>query len=241
MFDECLYSIINLFATTGAIVRGEDGKDAVVSRLPVFEGEDDALTRLYAPLVAHGTLFQLLGPLCGFYHFNGQKEEVAAANIAIPGWDEPSRWGAWEFASAEERLSQIGAFANAGAAALTVEFPWEQEAVSAITGDRTSLLRVLADVTHPSAGNGLYHRLDLPLTFGDKEARQCAVKLNRMEAEGIDTPPFFGAWCSIPKSGTVSFVGFWPNFIYEPGTVSNIAVWSWAISRFASQVLGSLH
>ena len=241
LFDEGLYSTINVFATTGAIVRGADGEDAVISRLPVFEGDDRALTELYAPLIAKAMLLQLLGPLCGMYHFEKRKDEVAAANIGLPDWDQPSFWGPEEFTSAERRLKEAGAFTNAGANALTVEFPWEQGAVSAIAGDRTSLFQVRADVAHPSAGNGLYYRLDLPLTFDDEEAKQCAAKLNRTEAEGIDTPPYLGAWCSVPKSGTVSFVGFWPNFLYVPGTVSNLVFWSWSRSRIARQLLGNLH
>ena len=241
MFDEGLYSIINLFATTGAVVRSADGEDAVVSRLPVFEGDDRALTELYAPLIAKAMLLQPLGPLCGLYHFEGREDEVAADRIGLPDWDKPSYWGPQEFTSAERRLMEAGAFANAGTTALTVEFPWEQGAVSAIAGDRTSLFQVSADVAHPSAGNGLYYRLDLPLTFDDEEAKQCAAKLNRTEAEGIDTPPYFGAWCSIPKSGRVSFVGFWPNFLYVPGTVSNLVFWNWSRSRIARQLLGNLH
>ena len=134
-----------------------------------------------------------------------------------------------------------GAYANAGNAGLTVEFPWEQGAVSAIAGHCTSLLQICADQPHPAAGNGLFYRLDLPTNFSDEEAREWAAKLNRAEFEGIDTPPFFGAWCTMPESGTLSFAGFWPNVMYRPGTAANIAFWCWARSRFARQVLGNVH
>jgi hypothetical protein len=97
LFDEKLYSFINLFATTGAVVRDTNGNDLIVSRVPLFEGDEQALAELYTP--------------------------------------------------------------------------------------------------------------------------------------------FIGAWCSMPKSGTVRFAGFWPNMLYQPGTVTSIAFWSWARSRFARHVL----
>jgi hypothetical protein len=63
--------------------------------------------------------------------------------------------------------------------------------------------------------------------------------LNRFEADGIDTPPFFGAWCCNSESGTLSFVGFCPNLMYQFGTVANIAFWCFARSRIARQVIGN--
>ena len=158
-FDENNYALINVFATTGAIVRDADGEDAVVSKLPLFEGDDEALADLYAPLIGNGSRLQLVGPYCGLYHADGRKEEYSAAVLAVPGWDEPSYWGADEFEYATERLRHHGAFANAGPSGVTVEFPWEQGAVSAITGDCTSVLEIRADVPHPAAGNGLFYRL----------------------------------------------------------------------------------
>jgi hypothetical protein len=85
----------------------------------------------------------------------------------------------------------------------------------------------------------LFYRLSLPTNFSDDEASEYAAKLNRAELEAVDAPPFFGAWCTMPKSGTVSFVGFWPNLLYRPGTVASIGFWTWARSRFARQVLGN--
>ena len=66
---------------------------------------------------------------------------------------------------------------------------------------------------HPLAGNGLYFRLDLPVDVTEAEAMRCAVELNRFETEGVDTPPFFGAWCYNAKINTPSFVGFWPTYV----------------------------
>lgn len=239
-FDENNYAFINVFATTGAVVRGAGGKDAIISRLPLFEGDDEALADLYTPLIANGSRVQTVGPYCGLCHNQGRREEYDAAAVALSGWNEPSYWGTDEFANAAVRLRQHGAYANAGPSGLTVEFPWEQEAISTIVGDSTSMLEIRADVPHPAAGNGLFYRLNLPLNLSDEEAKSCATRLNRAEADGIDTPPFFGAWCTMPASGTLSFGGFWPNLLYKRGTVTNIAFWSWARSRFARQLLGNV-
>lgn len=241
LFDEKLYSFINIFATTGAIVRDADGKDAIVSRLPLFEDDTDALTNLYTPLIANGARLHLVGPLCGLHRFQGRKDEYTAADVRLPKWDKPSLWSEHEFENAREWLPHQGIFGTASPHGLTAEIPWDADAVSSMFGDRTSLLEICADEPHPAAGNGLFFRLNLPLKFSDEEAQSWAARLNRAEAEAIDTPPFFGAWCSVPKSGTVSFGGFWPNLLYRLGTVSTIAFWCAARNRFARQVLGNLH
>lgn len=237
IFDEKRYAFINIFATTGAIVRDADGKDAIVSRLPLFEDDTDALTNLYTPLIANGARLHLVGPLCGFYRIQGRKEEYTSADMMLPGWDKPSSWSAHEFESARERLARHGMFGTVRPRGLTAEIPWDAEAISSMFGDRTSLLEICADEPHPAAGNGLFFRLNLSLNFSDEEAQSWAARLNRAEAAAIDTPPFFGAWCSLPKTGTVSFGGFWPNLLYRPGTVSTIAFWCAARNRFARQVI----
>ena len=237
LFDEKLYSFINLFATTGAVVRDANGNDLIVSRVPLFEGDEQALAELYTPLIANAALVQPVGPVSGFYHAQRRREECDAARVGIPAWDEPSCWGGEDFICAEERLRARGAWANSSDSGLTVEFSWERGAVSAMVGDCTSLLEIRADQPHPSAGNGLFYRLNLPVNFSDDEASDWAARLNRAELNAVDAPPFIGAWCSMPKSGTVSFAGFWPNMLYQPGTVTSIAFWSWARSRFARHVL----
>ncbi len=41
----------------------------------------------------------------------------------------------------------------------------------------------------------------------------------------MDSPPFIGAWCRKFNPSGIAYVGFWPNFLYQPGTVLNLAVW----------------
>ena len=239
LLDDRDYPLINNFATTGAVVRDADGEDLLISRMPLFQGDDEVLANLYTQLIANAACLQPVGAFSGLYHLDGREKEYDAAQVAIPRWNEPSYWGGEEFANAKERLRAQGAYANASDTGVTVELPWEPEAVSAIVGDCTSLLQIRSDQPHPSAGNGLFYRLDLPTNFSGDEARECAAALNRAELEAIDTPPLFGAWCTMPRSRTVSFAGFWPNILYQPGTVTNIAIWTWARSRFARQVIAN--
>ena len=239
LFDEKDYAFINIFATTGAVVRDANGEDAIVSRLPLFDRDTEALADLYTPLIANAALLHVIGPLCGVSRMNGEKDKLSPAQVALPGWNRPSYWHASEFEYAKDRLWQSGIYANAGPFGLTAEFAWEEGATSATFGDSTSLLRIRADEPHPYAGSGLFYRLDLPLQLSDEEAQQHAANLNRAEAEGVDTPPFFGAWCCLPESGTLSFAGFWPNLLYKQGTVANIAFWCAARSRTVRQMIGS--
>jgi hypothetical protein len=93
-------------------------------------------------------------------------------------------------------------------------------------GDVTSLLTFQTDMPHPTLGNGLFHKLELPFHFEEDKLVTLANRLNQIEIESMDSPPFFGAWCSqLGKQSGIAFVGFWPNFLYQPGTVFRIAVW----------------
>ena len=238
-FDEEHLAVINTFATTGAIVRDANGHDAVVSSLPVFEVDTVALADLYTPLIANAALLHLIGPLCAAFQVSGRQDEFTPVQVALPGSDDPSYWDASDFEYAKDRLRANGVYANDGPRGLTAEFAWEKGASSAMLGDCTSLLQISADEPHPSAGNGLLYRLDLPVNFAADEAQRCAAVLNRYEVNGVDTPPFFGAWCSQPSSTTLSFVGFWPNLLYKRGTVANIASWCASRSRIARRVIGN--
>jgi hypothetical protein len=109
--------------------------------------------------------------------------------------------------------------------------------VSAIAGDRTSLLQFNSEVTHPTAGNGLAFRLVLPVSAKDVELFALADTLNELEISGIDIPPSFGAWAFLPQFNGVAYTGFWPNCMYVLGTVGSIAAWCRTRSRFARQVI----
>ena len=232
-------ALANTMATTGAIVIDLDEGAALVSSLPVFEDDTEALEDLYRLMVANGALVHLYGPLAAARHYL-DASDTEPVEIGIPAWDQPSYWGAEEFVYAENVLRQAGCYCNAGVSSLTAEFPWEKGACSAILGDSTSLMRFDTQIPHPVAGNGLFFRLDLPLTFDREQLAKYANFLNVFEVNGTDTPPFFGAWCSQLDNGTLTYIGFWPNCMYKRGTVANIAFWCRSRSRIARQALGNL-
>jgi hypothetical protein len=226
-------------ATTGAIVIDPDeGNAALVSSLPIFEVDTEALEDLYTPIVANSALVHLYGPLAAA-QFYMDASAMEPSDTGIPAWDQPSYWDFDEFDYAANMMRQAGIYCNAGESGLTAEFPWEEGACSAVLGDSTSLLQLQADMPHPVAGNGLFFKLDLPMTLDRKQLAEFANYLNVIEAKGVDTPPFFGAWCSQLDNGTLTYAGFWPNCMYKRGTAANIAFWCGVRSRIARQAIGN--
>ena len=96
-----------------------------------------------------------------------------------------------------------------------------------------------ASVAHPVAGNGLFYKLSLPLSLDEEQMVDAANVLNLFETTGVDVPPSIGAWCASEDGGYLSYVGFWPNYMYRYGTVANIASWCRVRSKIARQVLGN--
>jgi hypothetical protein len=232
-------ALANTMATTGAIVRDSDeGTVSLVSRLPIFEDDVAALEDLYTMVVANGALAQFAGPIAAAQFASGAHDDDPT-DFGFPAWDSPSYWTEEEFVYAESMLRQAGIYCNAGQSGLTAEFPWEEGASSAMLGDSTSLMRFQSDMPHPVAGSGLFIRLDLPVTLEREELADCANYLNLYESKGVDTPPFFGAWCSQLNNGTLTYIGFWPNFMFQKRTVVNIAFWCRARSWIARQAIGN--
>ena len=240
-FDDDFLTLANEYATTGAALRCPDtGRAVLLSRVSVFREDVDALMKLYVPTLWWSSLIQSFSIQHAMriqfgIDFLGEKSET----IGMPGCDEPSQWGADEFAWAEERLRAVGVYCNAGESGLTAEFAWEPGAVSAMTGDQTSLLQMNSTTTHPTAGNGLVFRLVLPVSGDERELAMCANKLNVLEIDGIDIPPGFGAWSVIPQFQGVGYTGFWPNCMYRPGTVASIAGWCLLRNKIAQRVVSN--
>ena len=220
-FSDQRIVVMNTMAALGALIKGGNaGRPIVGSRLSVFRGDDDAWN-LYVPLIAFGALLHADSLLKAAVVAMGQQ----TGKLGLPGQDDPSRWTASDFEFVAKRLNQVGVFSNASSEGLTAEFPLEEGAVSAMMGHKTSLLTFHSNMAHPSLGNGLFFKLDIPLPLDEDELIYFANKLNQVEMELADSPPFFGAWCSHIENGLLSHVGFWPNLLYQPGTVLNIAVW----------------
>lgn len=228
-------SVVNTVASLGAMLRdSSSGNLVVASRLSAYAG-DDAAWSLYVPLVAFAGILQADTLLRSSAQMLGAQVD----KFDFPDGAGSSRWTATDFESTVTQLEKRKLLANGGAGGLTVEFPWERGAVSALAGHKTSLLTCQADEPHPMLGSGLFYKLELPVQFDQKSVAKIAGALNREELALVDGVPFFGAWCSQISTGRVAFVGFWPNFMYRQGTVSNIAVWMAHRSNWARRVIES--
>jgi len=223
--------LMNTMASLGAMVHeGNSERVSIVSRVSLFRGDHDSW-RLYLPLITCSTMFHATGLLNAI----GSAMGIRTARLNLSD-DQggPSRWSGHDFAFAAEKLEQLfGVLSTAGDDGLTAELPWEPGALSAMTGDVTSLLTFDASAMHPALGSGLFYKLELPLHFEEDELVFFANRLNEVEFESVDAPPFFGAWCSQLESGRLCHVGFWPNLLYQPGTVLNLAVWMFYRNRQA--------
>jgi hypothetical protein len=240
-FEAPFFRLANTYATTGTVLRCPDsGRAVIVSGVNVFREDVEALHKLYVPallwssVVQSFSVQQALRDTFGI-DFLGEKTE----EIGMPGCDEPSRWQPEDFAWTEEMLRDHGIYCNASETKLTAEFPWEPGAVSAIGGDRTSLLQLNSEVTHPTAGNGLAFRLALPVSAGEADLHTLADTLNELEIAGVDVPPAFGAWAYLPQLKSLAYTGFWLNCMYQAGTVANIASWCKIRAGFARQVIAN--
>ena len=232
-------TVANSMVTTGAIVLdAETGGAVLASSLTIFAVDTEALEVLYTPLVANAALVQYLGALA-VWDCLSKESQFGPEKLGVPFWDHPSYWGRQEFDYAVNRMRAAGIYCNAGDSGLTAEFPWDEGAYSAMVGERTCLLRFRNDMPHPAAGNGLFFRLDMPISLEREQLVETANYLNVVEMGGTDTPPFFGAWCSHLDNGILTYIGFWPNLLYRPGTVANIASWCSLRSRIARQLIGN--
>ena len=223
--------IMNTLASLGALVYEEDSERiSIVSRLSMFRGDEGAL-ELYVLLVTCSTVFHATGLLNAIASTMG----IQTPRLHLSDdQDGPSCWSRRDFEFAKEKLEQsLGLFSTAGDDGLTSEIPLEPGGISAMKGDVTSLLTFDARAMHPALGSGLFYKLELPLHFEEDELVFFANKLNQVEFESVDSPPFFGAWCSHLDSGRLCHVGFWPNMLYQPGTVLNLAVWMFFRNRQA--------
>jgi hypothetical protein len=236
--SESLLVEANTLAATGALmVDPVTDELVIVSNITLLDGEgqDDHLQGVYVPLVAFAAVFQ---PNCLVSSAGPEKSDSATGALDLS--NEPSSWGQADFETAEGLLRQAGLFCNAGSTGLAAEFPWDDGGVSWVTGDETSLLTFQTDMRHPNLGNGLFFKLELPVAYDEERLVELVHHLNRLEVTGADVPPFFGAWCSHIKTRRIAYVGFLPNLMYWPGSVSHISGWLKIRAQNARAAIGNL-
>jgi len=140
-----------------------------------------------------------------------------------------SRWLTNSEFEETQNLLKNTFFCNASKEGMTVEFPWEEGAVSAAMKHKTSLLEIITENKHPHFGSGLFCKLSLPVQPKDKSA--FVNILNLYDFGNPDAPPFIGSWCGGFGGHQVEFVCFFPNNIYFKGIVKNIIMWMSARSE----------
>ena len=242
-------AMLNRWGTLSALIPGDEhgSPTRLVCKVGIFEGDRQAAERLYAPLMC--TEAAIIG-----WHAarlaHGQMEIDPDQSPLIQVKDPPP-YDTADFEAAKAYSDRFKALGTLGDAGLTVEFPWEDGAVSRMFAypdfrakllegreytqeelDRmagmTSLLQLVTDQPHSLYGNGVLLRLELPVAFDPDTGTALVDELNRWELSGMDLPPLFGVWCLGPRAPT--FVNFIPNqyCVGIPGLLQNLVVWTHA-------------
>ena len=164
-------------------------------------------------------------------------------SVVIPKGAEPCAWSDDEFGSVLSFMEQMGLAANGGDG-LTVEFPFTssmpamvQAALDAHPGGQTALYVQKTNSPHPGYGNGLFSRLQLPLSVDPETDRKLTNALNKAELVGFTGTPAWGAWCTGGTSGGVNHVAFLPNLMHRPGLVETVSYYDYMRSQWAQEQL----
>jgi hypothetical protein len=225
-----LVSMINRMATLGAVTQ-EKGKHFVGSRLTVYEGED--AWRVEFGLI----LFSVIGAT----------DTIIAATRKVftqeaPREAGPSAWTERDFEIAKSYLSRV-CVCTTGGLGLTAEFGIRAGEVSAAAGHHyTALWQMIADQPHPEMGGGLFCLLNMPHEIADKDKLDKVVtELNRLEMQGNDLPPHFGAWCHGVRDTNPAYVSFLPNALHgSDGIAVNMSFWAKSRAQIADAMLRTI-
>jgi hypothetical protein len=234
---------LNKLSTIGAIFpKNEQQPARIISKASVFSQDKQAVERNYAPIIAGGCA------LIGWQAALLARGQLEADSDTSPlnGVKDQTQIAENDLESAVEILRKNHLFLNQDGEGLTVEFPWDEGAVSNVflepsmrmtaagenldlseddldrMAGRTSLLRIKKSF-HPYFGNGVSSSLELPLSLEEEGLPLLIDIFNQWEISNPDLPPQFGAWCIGPRAP--SFVTFLPNQLCIPGVVQNLTMW----------------
>lgn len=231
-FDNKVVTRFNSFVAMSALVRVDTGTLLLANRLTVYEGDDNAWklfkTMLHFAAISQGDFIERLS----MFFRQLMNPFGSKTPLVMPKGDEPSLWVAEDFIFTEKLMTQAGYVANADENGLTVEFPWEKGAHSAAAAHQTSLLMLDTLEPNPLYGNGLGFRFMPPVHCEEEKLTGLCIELNLWELNGLDMPPFFGAWCPDKNLGVPCFQGFWPNLAYYPGCAVNLCAWMSARNNY---------
>ena len=222
-----LVSMINSMATLGAVTQ-EKGRYFVGSRLTVYEGED--AWNVQGRLI----LFSVIGAADTI--INATRKMLTQEPRR---GSEPSAWTDRDFEFAESYLSRL-CVCTTGGLRLTAEFGIRAGEISVAAGHHnTALWQMIADQPHPAMGGGLFCLLNMPHEIADKDKLYKVIaELNRLEMQGNDLPPHFGAWCSGVRDTNPAYVSFLPNALHSSdGIAINMSVWAMNRAQIADAML----
>jgi hypothetical protein len=225
-----MVSMVNSMATLGAVTE-EKGKYFVGSRLTVYEGEDAWNVQfgliLFSVIVSADTI---MGAMRKIF----TEEEPRAAG--------PSAWTERDFEFTKSYLSRVSV-CTTGGLGLTAEFGIRAGEVSAAVGHHyTALWQMKADQSHPEMGSGLFCLLNMPHEIPNKEKLDNVLaELNRLEMQGNDLPPHFGAWCRGVRDTNPAYVSFLPNVLHGTnGIAVNMSFWAMSRAQMADVMLSTM-
>lgn len=126
-------------------------------------------------------------------------------------------------------------------AELPCALPGEAPAGSA-PGAGVALFHLLASQPHPAYGPGVIAALSLPPEAEPVAERAVSTSAMLNEAEARESVPFdaLGAWCVHPQAG-LSFAGFWPALLDQPGLLERLAWEAARRARWARDFLARAH
>jgi len=220
---------MNQHAALGALV-AENGEYIVGARLSIRDGEPAA--ELAHRLVLHASVAAL----------DAMLKEPDAAPMA-----EPSAWARADLVAAADVLAMFSpareSWPRLAAGFALKQAPLKQAHHGPAAPDAPVATWTLdASRPHPALGTGLMCRLHLPHTVAHR-TRLLGVlnRLNAMELQPLDLPPFLGAWCTGPDGHTPAHVMFLPNALAAcPGIATTVSVWAYMRAQWAHAMLAAL-
>ncbi len=145
---------------------------------------------------------------------SGPDDMIFAPRVFMQEGKAPCRWSAGEFSSAvNEFMCQPPAVkASSAGQALTVEFPYGQQA---------SLCQMMGGQPHPLYGNGILLLQRFPFAApSTAKGVELALTLNAAELTGNVTGFGFGSYTY--DQGMLCFAGFVPNALHGQVALSNL-------------------
>lgn len=167
--------------------------------------------------------------------------------------DKPSLFRTEEFEATVAGLHSYAIPSACGPDAMTAEFPFFGKTPAALSvtehilygkplsPQETALAELGNSSPHPRLGSGLLVLLQLPLNIREDPAwgRRFAAHLNRRWRARRFVYTRWGAWCTSPRTDSVAYAMFVPNFLWAPGLTTWIAWNLFHQSRMARDELNN--